>query len=54
MANSQTEAIVAGCLVEKDGKYLLVQERQPKAYSQCNLPTSLEMIELTKNGADEA
>jgi len=30
--------IVAGCLVEKDGKYLLVQEKQPKVYGLWNLP----------------
>lgn len=30
--------IVAGCLVEKDGKYLLVQEKQQKIYGLWNLP----------------
>lgn len=30
--------IVAGCLLEKDGKYLLVQEKQKKAYGLWNLP----------------
>lgn len=30
--------IVAGCLIEKDGKYLLVQEKQPRAYGLWNFP----------------
>lgn len=30
--------VVAGCLVEKDGRYLLVQEKQPKVYGLWNLP----------------
>jgi ADP-ribose pyrophosphatase YjhB (NUDIX family) len=30
--------IVAGCLIQKDGKYLLVQEKQEKVYGQWNLP----------------
>lgn len=30
--------VVAGVLIEKDGKFLLVQEKQPKAYKQWNLP----------------
>ena len=30
--------IVAGCLIEKDGRYLLVQEKQPKVYGLWNLP----------------
>ncbi len=24
--------IIAGCIIKQDGKYLLVQEKQPKAY----------------------
>jgi 8-oxo-dGTP pyrophosphatase MutT (NUDIX family) len=31
-------AVVAACLIKKDGKYLLVQESQPKAYGLWNLP----------------
>jgi 8-oxo-dGTP diphosphatase len=30
--------IVCGVVIEKDGKYLLVQEKQPKAYGKWNLP----------------
>jgi 8-oxo-dGTP pyrophosphatase MutT (NUDIX family) len=30
--------VVAGCLIRKDNKYLLVQEKQPKAYGLWNLP----------------
>ncbi len=30
--------IVAGCVLKKDGKYLLVQEKQPSAYGLWNLP----------------
>jgi 8-oxo-dGTP diphosphatase len=30
--------IVAGCVVKKDGKYLLVQEKQTKVYGLWNLP----------------
>lgn len=32
--------VVAGCIIrrEEDGKYLLVQEKQPKAYGLWNLP----------------
>ena len=32
-------AVVASCIIKKDGKYLMVQERQPKAYGMWNLPT---------------
>lgn len=31
-------SIVAGCVIKKDGKYLLVQEKLPKAYGLWNLP----------------
>jgi 8-oxo-dGTP diphosphatase len=31
-------SIVAGVVIKKDGKYLLVQEKQPKAYGLWNLP----------------
>ena len=30
--------IVCGVVIEKDGKYLLIQEKQPKAYGKWNLP----------------
>lgn len=30
--------VVAGCVIQKDNKYLLVQEKQPKAYGLWNLP----------------
>jgi len=30
--------IVAGCVLVRDGKILLVQEKQPKVYGQWNLP----------------
>lgn len=30
--------VVAGCVIKKDGNYLLVQERQPKVYGKWNLP----------------
>ena len=30
--------VVAGSVIKKDGKYLLVQEKQPKAYGLWNLP----------------
>jgi 8-oxo-dGTP pyrophosphatase MutT (NUDIX family) len=30
--------VIAGCLIEQDGKYLLVQEKQPKVYGLWNLP----------------
>lgn len=30
--------VVAGCVIEKDGKFLLVQEKKPIAYGLWNLP----------------
>ena len=30
--------IVAGCVMYKDGKYLLIRERQPRVYGLWNLP----------------
>ncbi|MBZ9572090.1 NUDIX domain-containing protein [Patescibacteria group bacterium] len=30
--------VVAGVVIEKDGKFLLVQEKQPKCYGEWNLP----------------
>ncbi len=33
-----TTQIVCGVVLQKDGKFLLVQERQPKAYGKWNLP----------------
>jgi ADP-ribose pyrophosphatase YjhB (NUDIX family) len=38
MSDIQMVPIVAGCVLVKDGKYLLVQEKQAKAYGQWNLP----------------
>lgn len=38
MSNPQTLKLVAGCILQKDGKYLLVQEKLPKAYGKWNLP----------------
>ena len=38
MENLVTTYIVAGAVLEKDGKYLLVQEKQAKAYGLWNLP----------------
>ena len=37
-ASVEWVGIVAGCLVKKDDKYLLVQEKQPKVYGLWNLP----------------
>lgn len=34
----QMVGVVAGCVIEQAGKYLLVQERKPKTYGQWNLP----------------
>jgi 8-oxo-dGTP diphosphatase len=36
--NSPEEIIAAGCLVEKDGKFLLVQEMRDDFYGKWNLP----------------
>ena len=33
-----TARIVAGAVIRKDGRYLLVQEKQPKAYGLWNFP----------------
>lgn len=38
MSNSRTLKLVAGCILQRDGKYLLVQEKLPKAYGKWNLP----------------
>jgi len=38
MSDRQTLKLVAGCILQKDGKYLLVQEKLPKAYGKWNLP----------------
>lgn len=37
-ASVEWVGIVAGCLVKKDDKFLLVQEKQPKVYGLWNLP----------------
>lgn len=36
--NLVTTFIVAGVVIKKNGKYLLVQEKQPKAYGLWNFP----------------
>jgi NADH pyrophosphatase NudC (nudix superfamily) len=38
MSESQLTRIVAGCVLEKDGKYLLVQEKKETARGLWNLP----------------
>jgi 8-oxo-dGTP diphosphatase len=38
MSNFIKVNIVAGVVLEKDGKFLLVQEKQPKCYGLWNLP----------------
>lgn len=38
MPEPATVPVVAGVVIERDGRYLLVQERQPKAHGQWNLP----------------
>ncbi|HKR81848.1 MAG TPA: NUDIX hydrolase [Candidatus Saccharimonadales bacterium] len=38
MNTSQMVAVVAGCVLQQDGKYLLVQEKIPKVYGLWNLP----------------
>jgi 8-oxo-dGTP pyrophosphatase MutT (NUDIX family) len=38
MPDMQLVGVVAGCVIEKNGKYLLVQEKQPKVYGLWNLP----------------
>jgi NADH pyrophosphatase NudC (nudix superfamily) len=37
MKEIQLVAVVAGCVLRREGKYLLVQEKQPKAYGLWNL-----------------
>ncbi|HSW74725.1 MAG TPA: NUDIX hydrolase [Candidatus Saccharimonadales bacterium] len=52
MSNSQTLKLVAGCLLQKDGKYLLVQEKLPKVYGKWNLPAGhVDPGESTINAA---
>lgn len=38
MNDIQMVPVVAGCVLTRDGKYLLVQEKQQKVYGQWNLP----------------
>ena len=38
MKNDQTLTPIAGCVIVQEGKYLLVQEKLPKAYGKWNLP----------------
>lgn len=42
-----TTFTVAGVVIKKDGRYLLVQERQPKAYGLWNLPAGKVEIGAT-------
>lgn len=42
--------IIAGVVIKKDGKYLLVQEKKPEAYGLWNLPAGrLEVGETIKD-----
>jgi len=43
--------IVCGVVIEKDGEYLLVQEKQPKAYGKWNLPAGKVDLGETLNQA---
>ena len=44
--------VIVGGIIEKDGKYLLVQEAQEKAYKKWNFPAGhLEFNEGLKQGA---
>jgi ADP-ribose pyrophosphatase YjhB (NUDIX family) len=38
MNTSQMTAIVAGCVLRQNDKFLLVQEKLPKVYGKWNLP----------------
>ena len=38
MTESQTLKLVVGCILQEEGRYLLVQEKLPKAYGKWNLP----------------
>jgi 8-oxo-dGTP diphosphatase len=38
MSHSQTLKRIAGCILQKDDTYLLVQEKNPKVYGKWNLP----------------
>lgn len=35
---SQLNLVIAGCVLQRDGKYLLVQEKKPIAYGKWGLP----------------
>ena len=37
-ASIERVGVVVGCLIKRDGKYLLVQENQPSAHGLWNLP----------------
>ena len=44
--------VIVGGIIEKDGKYLLVQEAQEKAYKKWNFPAGhLDFNESLKQGA---
>ena len=52
MSSESGSVIVAGGLIEKDNKYLLVQEANPKCYGKWNLPAGhLEVGETILEGA---
>ena len=38
MSDDQKFALIVGCVLRKDGKYLLVQEKKPDVYGKWNLP----------------
>ncbi|MES3037715.1 MAG: NUDIX hydrolase [Bdellovibrionota bacterium] len=38
MHKESTKVIVSGVVIKKDGRYLLVQEKQPKVYGKWNFP----------------
>jgi len=44
--------VVAGCVLRQDGKYLLVQEKQPKVYGLWNIPAGhVDKDEAIENAA---
>jgi len=52
MAEIQMVAVVAGCVIERNEKYLLVQERKPEVYGQWNLPAGrVDKGETIEEGA---
>lgn len=52
MSNPLQIYVVAGCVIKKDGKYLLVQEGKQEARGQWNLPAGrVEVGEFIKDAA---